>query len=369
MAHESEFVSLLPPEIISEILVRLPVKSLLRMRSVSKSWLSLISTRQFIKTHLKFSTNKQDFDMLLLSTSCYEYSLKFYTCSLYAIMYQESPHVPDDLNFPYKDPLVDYNFVGSCDGLLCISSGVRDLFLWNPSIGKSKKLPISGSNVDCSSYLVYGIGYNECQDDYKVVQVVGSSHSEYGFQNEFRVYSVRTNSWKMIQEYPGVIFCNDPAKFVNGRLNWIATRVSDKNDSWFVFSLNLVDETYENVALPDLVYGNFDWELGILGGNLCVFVDYYKVRMDVWVIKAYGLVESWTKVASIPYFRAIEHSPFPVFISHNDEILLQDGSSLLIYNSTDNTFKHPQVQIHRGYEIQFSLYTRSLVSPHFVEEG
>ncbi|KAL3380245.1 hypothetical protein AABB24_000740 [Solanum stoloniferum] len=369
MAHESESVSLLPPEIISEILVRLPVKSLLMMRCVSKSWLSLISTRQFIKTHLEFSTNKQDFAHdILLSSSSFEHTLRFYTCSLYAIMYQESPHVPDDLDFPCKDPLVNYNFVGSCEGLLCISGGAHDLFLWNPSIRKSKKLPISGSNVHCSSYLAYGIGYNECQDDYKVVEVMGSSHSEYGFQNEFRVYSLRTNSWKMIQEYPGVIFCNDPAKFVNGRLHWIATRVSDKNDSWFISSLNLVDERYENVALPDLVYGNFDWELGILGGNLCVFCDYYKVRMDVWVMKAYGLVESWTKVASIPYFTAIEHSPFPVFISHNDEILLQHRSSLLIYNSTHNTFKHPQVQIHHGYKIQFSLYTKSLVSPHFVEE-
>lgn len=321
------------------------------------------------QNHLKFSTKKQDFSchMLLFGSPFHEYSRRFYTCSLCAIMYQESPHVPDELDFPCKEPFVNYNVVGSCDGLFCISGGDHDLFLWNPSIRKSKKLPFSGSNVHCSSYLAYGVGYNECQDDYNVVQVMASSHSEYGFQNEFRVYSLKTNSWKMIEEYPGVIFCNDPAKFVNGRLHWIATRVSDKNDSWFVSSLNLVDETYENVALLDLTYGNFDWELEILGGNLCVFCDYYKVQMDVWVMKAYGLVESWTNVASIPYLIAIRHSLFPVFISHNDEILLQHGSSLLIYNSTHNTFKHPQVQIHHGCGIQFSLYTKSLFSPHFVE--
>ncbi|MCD9560578.1 hypothetical protein HAX54_019295 [Datura stramonium] len=369
MAHESKSVPVVPPEIISEILARLPVKPLLRMRCVSKSWLSLISSPQFIKNHLKFSTKKQDFarDRLLFSNS-YEYSLRVYACSLYSIMYQESPHIPDELDFLCKDSFVDYNVVGSCDGLFCISTGSHDLFLWNPSIRKLKELPFSGSNVHCSSYLAYGVGYNECQDDYKVVEVMGCSHSDYGFINEFRVYNLRTNSWEMILEYPSVIFCNDPAKFVNGRLHWIATRVTDKNDSWFVSSLNLMDKSYEKVALPDLDDGNFDWELGTLGGNLSVFCDCYKVRMDVWVMKAYGLVESWTKVASIPYFTAIEHSILPVFISHNDEILLQHGSSLLLYNSTHNTFKHPQVQIPHGYGIQFCLYIESLVSPHYVEE-
>ncbi|CAN4085866.1 unnamed protein product [Withania somnifera] len=367
MAHESE--SVLPPEIISEILVRLPVKSLLRMRCVSKSWLSLTSSVQFIRTHLKISIKKQDFaGHRLLFNSSNEYSLKFYTCSLNAIMYQESPHIPDELDFPCKEPFVYYNIVGSCNGLFCIDGGPHHLFLWNPSIRKSKELPFSGSDVHCSSYLAYGVGYNECQDDYKVVQLVGRPHNYYGFQNEFRVYSLRTNSWKMIQQYPAVLFCNDPAKFANGRLHWIATRVSDKNDSWFVCSLNLIDETHENVALPDLVDGNFDWELGTLSDNLCVFCDCYKVRMDVWVMKAYGLAESWTKVASIPYFTAIKHSILPVFVSDNDEILLQHGSSLLLYSSKHNTFKHPQVQIHHGYGMQFRLSVESLVSPNFVEE-
>ncbi|MCD9642360.1 hypothetical protein HAX54_029143 [Datura stramonium] len=220
------------------------------------------------------------------------------------------------LIFFAKIHLLTITLLGSCDGLFCISTGSHDLFLWNPSIRKLKELPFSGSNVHCSSYLAYGVGYNECQDDYKVVEVMGCSHSDYGFINEFRVYNLRTNSWEMILEYPSVIFCNDPAKFVNGRLHWIATRVTDKNDSWFVSSLNLMDKSYEKVALPDLDDGNFDWELGTLGGNLSVFCDCYKVRMDVWVTKkAYGLVESWTKVASIPYFTAIEHSMCPVFIS------------------------------------------------------
>jgi hypothetical protein len=45
----------MPDELMSEILVRVPVKSLLRFRSVCKTWHSTISSRSFIGTHLQRS--------------------------------------------------------------------------------------------------------------------------------------------------------------------------------------------------------------------------------------------------------------------------------------------------------------------------
>lgn len=112
--------------------------------------------------------------------------------------------------------------MGSCNGLLCISGSSHNLFLWNPSIRKFKELPLSGSDVHSSSYMAMVLVIMSVK--MIIVEVMGILHSDYGFQNEFRIYSVRTNSWEMIQEYPGIIFCTDPAKYVNGRLHRIATR-------------------------------------------------------------------------------------------------------------------------------------------------
>ncbi|XP_052184040.1 F-box/kelch-repeat protein At3g06240-like isoform X3 [Diospyros lotus] len=47
----------LPQELLFEIFKRLPLKSLLRIRSVSKSWRSLISNPQFITLHRDYNNN------------------------------------------------------------------------------------------------------------------------------------------------------------------------------------------------------------------------------------------------------------------------------------------------------------------------
>ncbi|GMN36496.1 hypothetical protein TIFTF001_006070 [Ficus carica] len=48
-----------PPEIITDIICRLPVKDLLRYRCVSKSWRSMIDGPDFIKLHSKQSMESQ----------------------------------------------------------------------------------------------------------------------------------------------------------------------------------------------------------------------------------------------------------------------------------------------------------------------
>ncbi|XP_060177700.1 F-box/kelch-repeat protein At3g23880-like [Lycium barbarum] len=220
-------------------------------------------------------------------------------------MYEEPLHIPTDLAFVGEDPFcIGYQILGSCDGLFCTACDFEDLFLWNPSTTELKNLPPLGINLHLKEEgndFSYGFGYIECQSDYRVVEIVENKCNNC-YKNDVSVYSLRTNSWKMIQECPNVNFLDQADKFVNGKLHWV-------------------------VADPD--------RYRVSGRNSTC-----KIKTDVWVTKEY---ESWTKVASIPLKI---YDAWPIFISQNDEILVHDGSSLVWYNTRDNTFVRPVNQIH-----------------------
>ncbi|XP_049405386.1 uncharacterized protein LOC125868856 [Solanum stenotomum] len=54
-------ISVLPHEIIIEILLKVPPKSLLKFTCVSKLWLELICTAKFIKNHLELTANDKEY--------------------------------------------------------------------------------------------------------------------------------------------------------------------------------------------------------------------------------------------------------------------------------------------------------------------
>ncbi|KAK4732760.1 hypothetical protein R3W88_025748 [Solanum pinnatisectum] len=337
-------VPVLPPELISEILARLPVKTLLKIRSVSKSMLSLISDPQFIKTHLKFSINNQQFTYhkFVFRNFDDENRLSYYTCSLFPIPICEKPQrIPTELDFSCEDSFGDrYRILGSCDGLICISRDILDLFLWNPTTRKVKKLPSSGINVSREHDVDFSYGFGCCTDtdqcriDYRVVEIVRKEHSCIN-RYYVSVYSLRSNSWKRIEEYPSIVFWDYSGKFVNGKLHWSAEdRVSHSESTFFISSFDLANETFGNVALPGPDGEFFDREVGCSGGNLCLFC-YFENKTDVWVMKEYDVAESWTKIASIP---TKDYKAWPIFIFRDDEILVHESRSLVWFNSRDNTF-------------------------------
>ncbi|XP_075101630.1 F-box/kelch-repeat protein At3g23880-like [Nicotiana tabacum] len=316
------------------------------MRCVSKSWLPLISSPQFVKTHLKLSAKNQEFSLLYTNSNTKKI---LHTCSLNTIIYEEeSPiSIPFELDgFDSKEssyrPLM---FLDSCDGLFCVSSNeFRNIFIWNPSTRELKELPLLSRDMRaCLSY--YGFGYNERQDDYRVV-----------------VIAINKEDSNMVNlEIPSATVGGLSGKFVNGRLHWSGNK--------FIFSLNLVDETYGNVALPNFEekFEHLHWYLRNLGRNLCAFhrniVRDERPRLDVWIMKEYGVVESWTKVASVP----VGYVLLPIFTVQDNKILVKTGTGLMMYNSTHDSFKYyPIIQVGLTYD-QISVYT--VVEPRFSLRG
>uniref|UniRef100_A0A1U7X910 Uncharacterized protein LOC104236378 n=1 Tax=Nicotiana sylvestris TaxID=4096 RepID=A0A1U7X910_NICSY len=117
--------------------------------SVSKSWLSLISGPEFVKTHLLLSNHRG----VMFNVCNATHYVK--ECSLSALLYDFVAEA-FDLDYPATDRLL-YN-----------------LFLWNPSIRKYKKLPnytldVSRRyNLDKHRYSFrFGFAYDAFRDDYK----------------------------------------------------------------------------------------------------------------------------------------------------------------------------------------------------------
>ncbi|XP_060178710.1 F-box/kelch-repeat protein At3g23880-like isoform X2 [Lycium barbarum] len=358
----------LPTELITEILLKLPVKSLLKFRSVSKSWLSLISSPDFVKTHLLLSASNKDYThhgLMFKFASTSDRGIK--DCSLSALLC-DSVTEAFDLDYPGKYYPNDYpRFVGSVNGLICLAinrfMGLDDLFLWNPSIRKYKKLPSCRLNQSRCYHeqaldgFNFGFAYDEFQDDYKVVGIFPISGKIRLCRIEVQIYSLKSNSWRRIDDFQGRELLNAPAKCVNGKLHWL-----DKQRN--IISIDLADEKWAEVERP-YSEGCGYVKLGVFGSDLAVLCNYGRTHVDVWVMTEYGVKESWTKMFTVKFPNDSMGIFYPpILMSNEGEILLKFGSRFTKYNPKDDSIRYVDVTNFAPC-IEAEIYVKSLVCPFY----
>ncbi|WJX66377.1 hypothetical protein P8452_50939 [Trifolium repens] len=303
-----------PPEtflcedLMIEILSRLPVKSLLRFRCISKSLNSLISNPIFVKLHLQRS--QKNINLLLRFT----YYLR--TFSL-VNKYSLSTIVED---FDFGSDFKKFKVVGSCNGLVCLvaeysfnRSSTRYLVcLWNPSTNsKSYKACSVHSKNTFRSFPMFGFGYDSLSDSYKVIIVHFKNYKNYvSIKSKVNVYDKRHNCWRNIQNFPGFnIHMENPGIYLNGTINWLA--ISDLDHYWdfplYIVSLNLGNEKYTQLSLPSCFdqvvrVGRTKPCLGILKDRLCFsYDDVAKTHFVLWQMNEYGVENSWTQLLKFSY--------------------------------------------------------------------
>ncbi|KAK1371065.1 hypothetical protein POM88_037157 [Heracleum sosnowskyi] len=181
----------LSDDLISEILVRVQVKSLLRFQSVCKTWLSLIKDPAFVKSQLRHATTTETNQTLIIS----HYS-KPDEENRILLFHIDSREIEVDLKYPYSRDEFKYvpfsTVVGSANGIVCVAVdfiNFKVIYLWNPATWQAKV--ISTFRVVHDEAL--GFGYDVIDDDYKIVRVVMQpSFSE--------VYSVKRNVWRKVPD-------------------------------------------------------------------------------------------------------------------------------------------------------------------------
>lgn len=173
-------------------------------------------------------------------------------CSVRSLLYHPVTEA-FDLDYPGKSPNQYLWFVGVVNGFICFSirlfDGLYDLFLWNPSIRKYKKLPNFKLDVSHHYYLnghfnfKFGFAYDEVQDDYNVVGIFTIYTRRNLSRVEVKIFSLKRDSWRCIDDFRGQELLAGTAKFVNGKLHWL-----DKQ--WNIISVDLADEKWAELERP-----------------------------------------------------------------------------------------------------------------------
>ncbi|XP_074284078.1 F-box/kelch-repeat protein At3g23880-like [Silene latifolia] len=302
--------------IIEEILTRLPVKSVLRFKSVSKQWYSALSSSEFANVHLMrspFSHPSAPVNSLFIKNLKNYYLVSFDDDDQISGNFEDNMFKLDvDFGIEYEEYL---QFIGCSNGLICLTiffhpslvsiSDDSYLILWNPATRKLHKYE-SGcylKHMDDdgrSAFVARGFGYASSVDDYKYVRILRFLGRNKRNTIIVHIFSVRENKWRKI-DFDFDFDCYfDPqgrAMLIDEKLYWESLRMS--GDRIVIGSFDLEVERFEihefNLGDPDFFFDSFNSLLGVMGDCLSKLVNSMTNRSDTLM----HILESPTRTKSI----------------------------------------------------------------------
>lgn len=301
----------LPREIVLDVLSRLPVTSLVRFRLVCQSWRSLSQDPLLVDAHLSLTAKKGP---LLIFHSDYPIRNQLGFVELSAAVSsgipppQEKASAVRRFSLPFRDSMPEFDVVGSCNGLLCLSDSLyrEPLCVYNPFTGEFRSLPESRQYAD--QEVIFGFGYILATQEYKVIKVVYYSNSAKttSSRRPLRIQRMHSDvqvltlggpcpSWRSLGKTPYMIERKQPDTFLHGRLHWV-TGPRRYRLARQIASFDLAEERFIEIPKPEggsLARGNY--QLGVQNGCLSAIVYCNYGRMEIWVMKTYEVRESWVK--------------------------------------------------------------------------
>ncbi|XP_074322986.1 F-box protein At4g22390-like [Apium graveolens] len=374
-------------DLLSKILIRLPVKSLLICRAVSKPWCSLISSPTFIKSHFCHAITTPGADDTLIVQ---DFDGFFQRNHIISFLNLRAPQPQTTLAHPFsKQGQSRIKLVGCCRGIACVSVANYDpnelslksyderrpvMYLWNPATRRIKCVPMHNVHFDDMSEVVQGFGYDCVNDDFKIVRVV-----TYPYRVEFKedvdeveevddevrvdveVYSVKLDAWRKLGEdcMPEEIVECQTANYdicVDGVLCCIAegfrgVMAFDLNNEVFNCDVEFpVDSMISRIiSIGDSAVGFITLEE--LGGQ----IKFWKLD-DVECLRGGGAEASWSLMVSID----VDFGCMPLgYYGCGDFVLLIDGPVWVLYNADKKEATNLPI---RKFWRQNFRYTESLVT-------
>ncbi|XP_063938354.1 F-box/kelch-repeat protein At3g06240 isoform X2 [Daucus carota subsp. sativus] len=291
-------------DLLIEVLSRLRVKPLLRCKSVSKSWYALISSPNFIKSHLQraitsCAVDDEDENNLIVHYHRHWDRLEYKEADgSFKLFNLGIGYTTTNLKFPY--PQGEYPIdppsllVGFVCGIACVCVDDSDdfnkffvptanlpsnIYLWNPAIKQSKLIRPHTIHADDKTEVALGFGFDPIDFDFKVVRVARDISSAILPE----VYSTNKDAWRNIDsnltDVPysrSLQICLHGFLLTTGNngsipVNWPADKEDnyesevDLEDCNYDSEVDLEDCNYDSEV--DLEAGNYEREVDLEAGN------------------------------------------------------------------------------------------------------
>ncbi|XP_044506766.1 F-box protein At3g07870-like, partial [Mangifera indica] len=268
--------------------------------------------RSFIATHLNLHNRIDRFLLHYKGSDSHN--------NFFSILHTDTYAHYTTFQIPFSCETNYFKLAASFDGLICLSDSYqyfgRIIYLWNPSICKLKILRSScfaRKFRDAGTFFALGFGFSHSTNyELKIVRIMYF----YNFYMpvyigkkppKVEIYSLATNSWRRIGTNAGYYAIQKSSSaYVNGAVHWFASRTGGLSSN-VVLSFDFGTEKFGEILAP-----NFDREgtnnlqvsADVLRGLLILIVHYVKdfdmvESCCIWVMREYGVAESWTMNYSI----------------------------------------------------------------------
>ncbi|KAG2241942.1 hypothetical protein Bca52824_096214 [Brassica carinata] len=239
------------PELLEEIFIRLPLKSILRFRTVSKHCRSLLESRRFSEKRMRLQKNRR----ILAAYNC--------DCG-------DRPRLLTESRFEGDEEIVYLHCLASrpslsCDGLLCFPNKTGSFL--NPSTRQLRRFP-SGLNHKC----IFGFGsevlffFPEIGQEEPVL--------------ECGVLDVQTGVWSKLSPPPHVVNAGSKSACVNGFIYWLHVGGYCK-----LLALDLHKQEFNTIPFPATVRVATKETLIVNLEERLTYVNTSKLpewRLDIW---------------------------------------------------------------------------------------
>lgn len=337
----------LPEEIMAEILSRNPIKTIVHCRCVCKRWRNILAAPYFANLHLSRSPagliiheghHRRDTDILKLG----ELDDKPEQHDIH-----HDPLMKFDLRHGYKKSAMWLS--GSINGLICLGSATATC-ICNPITREYILIPDQKFIEKSHATLYCGFGFVKSSYQYKVVRFYKGIFPASEGSDEFgcEVYTLGTGMWRNLGHVPFSIDGYGHGIYVGGNLHWLALHQKDTiNERLCTFDLD--KELFQLTAGPAVpqVSGYISYRtLGILGGCLCLCDNMPDYEFAIWVMKDYGVLESWSKEIVICtdflYNSMLDEEVYPLKV-------LEDGTILMYCEEHQLFTYHPGTKRTQDY--------------------